>query len=484
MERVPTEDLDKPHHQVFYLPHHNVMKDSSTHKLRLVFDSSAKSSSGWSLNASLLTGPTLQDNTDILLGFRFHTIALCANVEKMYRQVGLETASRDYHRLLWRDHPGQPIEVWRMTRVTFGIRSSAHHAVKALRSVADNHHHPIASPVILRDFVVDEMISGTSSVEEAVELQEALQQTLESAGFCLCKWSSNIPAAIQHLPADLQEAPKAYEFNDDTYQTNVLGVRWLPLQDVFTFTVFDDFDLNSIKTKRQMLSDIAKLSDPLGWLSPLIIVFKILVQRTWISGIGWDDDVPNAILQTWLSARKDLPSISNISIPRCVCSSFTAHSTAELHVFCDASETAFSAVIYSRVSSTDDSYFVSLLTAKSQVAPVKTLSLPRLELYGAVLAAKLVQSTTLALSKLSINISRVMAWTDSTIVLSWLASYPGTWGCFVASRVSLIQAQVDRLPLYNGSMFLPNRTLLIVFHEGKPRQTFLISPCGGRVPTG
>ena len=230
MERVPTEDLDKPHHQVFYLPHHNVMKDSSTHKLRVVFDGSAKSSSGWSLNASLMTGPTLQDNlTDILLRFRFHTIALCADVEKMYRQVCLKRSSRDYHRLLWRDQPGEPIEVWRMTRVTFGIRSSAHQAVKALQSAAHDHHHPLASPVILRDFVVDDMISGTTSLEDAIQLQDALQKTLESAGFCLRKWSSNIPAAVQHLPPDLQEAPKAHEFHDDNYQTKVLGVRWLPL---------------------------------------------------------------------------------------------------------------------------------------------------------------------------------------------------------------------------------------------------------------
>ena len=204
-ERVPTEDLDKPHHQVFYLPHHNVMKDSSTHKLRVVFDGSAKSSSGWSLNASLLTGPTLLDNlTDILLRFRFHTIALCADVEKMYRQVCLKRSSRDYHRLLWRDQTGEPIEVWRVTRVTFGIPSSAHQAVKALQSTAHDHHHPLASPVILRDFVVDDMISGTSSLEDAIQLQDALQKTLESTGFCLRKWSSTIPAAVQHLPPDLQ----------------------------------------------------------------------------------------------------------------------------------------------------------------------------------------------------------------------------------------------------------------------------------------
>ena len=122
MERVPTDDRDKPHHQVFYLPHHNVMKDSSTHKLRVAFDGSAKSSPGWSLNASLLTGPTLQDNlTDILLRFRFHTTALCADVETMYSQGYLKRISRDYHQRLWRDQPGEPIEVWRMNRVTFGI---------------------------------------------------------------------------------------------------------------------------------------------------------------------------------------------------------------------------------------------------------------------------------------------------------------------------------------------------------------------------
>ena len=192
MERAPTEDLDKPHHQVFYLLRHNVMKDSSTHKLRVVFDGSAKSSSGWSLNASILTGPTLQDSlTDILLRFRFHTIALCA--EKMYRQVCLKRSSRDYQRLLWRDQPGESIEVWRMTRVTFGIRSSAHQAVKALQSTAHEHHHPLASPVILRDFVVNYMISGASSLEDAIQLQDALQKTLKSAGFC--QYSRSGPAS-------------------------------------------------------------------------------------------------------------------------------------------------------------------------------------------------------------------------------------------------------------------------------------------------
>ena len=112
-----------------------------------------------------------------------------------------------------------------MTRVTFGIRSFAHQAVKARQSAAHDHHHPLASPAIFRDFVVDDMISGTSSLENAIQLQDALQKSIESAGFCHCKWSSNNLAALQHLPPDLQKAPKAHEFHDDNYQTNVLGVR-------------------------------------------------------------------------------------------------------------------------------------------------------------------------------------------------------------------------------------------------------------------
>ena len=161
--------------------------------------------------------------------------------------------------------------------------------------------------------------------------------------------------------------------------------------------------------------------------------------------------------------------------------SLIAQSIVELHVFCDASETAFSAVIYSRVSSRDTSYLVSLPTAKSRAAPVKTLSLPRLEFSGAFLAAKLVQSTTLALSKLSVNVSHVKAWTDSAIVLSWLASYPETWGCFVANRVSLIQEQVapsqwKHVPSEQNPADCTSR--------GKTAKTFWTSTCGGRVLTG
>ena len=129
-----------------------------------------------------------------------------------------------------------------------------------------------------------------------------------------------------------------------------------------------------------MLSDIAKLYDPLDWLSPLIICFKILVQRTWVTGVAWDDNVPPDILESWLSARTDLSNISRCNIPRCVLIRNQTDATMEFHVFCDASEVAYGAVIYFRVKRTDGTTKVSPLTSKSRVAPIKTLTLPRREL--------------------------------------------------------------------------------------------------------
>ena len=222
------------------------------------------------------------------------------------------------------------------------------------------------------------MISGTSSLEGAIQLLDALQKTLESAGFCLRKCSSNIPAAVQHLPPDLQEVPKAHELHDDNYQTKVLGVRWLPLQDVFTFTVVNDVDPESIKTKRQMLSDIAKLYDPLAFSSCNNFQGLGAPDLDSWRGLGRRGSRSNP-QKLALSSKGSSSHLKHFFTQMCVCVfySFTAHSTVELHVFCNASETAFSAVIYSRVSSTDDSYFVSVVTAKSRVAPVKTLNLSR-----------------------------------------------------------------------------------------------------------
>lgn len=192
-----------------------------------------------------------------------------------------------------------------------------------------------------------------------------------------------------------------------------LGIRWNAHSDQFYFTAKPIENHESL-TKRSILSDIAKLFDPLGWLAPIIVVAKILMQNIWLEGTDWDESVSRTTLEKWLSFTKNYNEINNIRIPRWV--EFSPTEKVEIHGFCDASEKAYAAAVYLRVER-DSSIFVNLLLAKTRVAPVKTISLPRLELCGAVLLAEIIESVT---NNLDLGHLKVHLWTDSTIVLAWI----------------------------------------------------------------
>ena len=207
----------------YYLPPHCVFKDSTTTKLRVVFDASSKSPNGYSLNNYLLLGPRLQEDVfDILIYFRRHKFALSADVAKMYRQVALDESDRDFHRILWREAT-EEIRELRMTRVTYAVASSFYHSARALQeSGKTNEPNPNTVNVILNDFWVDDLLSGADTMEEACVLQDYLIKTLNKNCLPLRKWSSNEPQLVTRLPKDLQEAGKAYEINDKTHQIKFL----------------------------------------------------------------------------------------------------------------------------------------------------------------------------------------------------------------------------------------------------------------------
>ena len=438
MEKVPANEVHKPAQLCFYLPHHCVEKQSSTTtKLRVVFDGSAKTTSGASLNDSLMVGPKTQDNLlDIILRFRFFPIVLSADIEKMYRQVALQQPDKDFHRLLWRNNSTEDIGHYRMTRVTYGIASSAHHATRALQQVALNNPTSKAALVIERDMYVDDLMSGADTIHEAIELQDELMRILGDSGFPLRKWGSNSLELIERLRPELREMdPKSLD--DDKFFIKTLGLRWLPKEDSFAFQVSplpDDVKF----TKRMLLSDASKLFDPIGLLCPVILKFKILMQTTWTGGSQWDEKLPDGTIHEWMEIRQSLPSLEYLRIPRRI---FDGHDVPnfELHVFTDASELAYGAAVYIRSVSKNGSIASRLLTAKSKVAPVKAITIPRLELCGALLGAKLLKGVTTAVSRTKYNFQRCVAWTDSTIVLCWLRSPPRDYQCFVANRVTQIQ---------------------------------------------
>ena len=172
-ETVPSHDLTSSTEH-YYLPMHGVSKESSTTtKLRVVFDASAKSSNSLSLNDTLSTGPTLYPTLEtILLRFRLHKFALTADISKMYRAVHLEPKDRDLHRFLWCEQPTGPLIDYRMTRVTFGVSSSPYLAIKALQQTAHDfgHQYPVARPLVSESFYVDDLLTGADTPEQALHI--------------------------------------------------------------------------------------------------------------------------------------------------------------------------------------------------------------------------------------------------------------------------------------------------------------------------
>ena len=437
-EPVPVADLEKPPHSTFYLPMHVVRKQSSkTTKVRAVFDASAKTSTGVSLNDTLSVGPTVHSSlVDVLLRFRLHRVALIADVSRMYRAIALTPLDRDFHRFVWRSSPGVPLEDFRMTRVTFGVSASSFIANMCVKQNAVDHAstYPLAAKAVENSFYVDDGLTGADSVEETIELHTQLQTLFHKGGFLLRKWNSSEVDVLQQINPDLRDQQSVHIISDTDEYTKTLGVEWNAKLDHFRLTIAD-LRPQDEWTKRTLASDVAKTFDVLGWFAPVIIKAKILLQRLWEEGLGWDDVVPPSLTQTWLEWRQELGLLVEKHIPRCYFPKLAKIAYKQLHGFSDASEMAYAGVIYLRLVDTTGCIHTSLVMAKTKVAPIKRLSIPRLELCGALLLAQLLHHCQTVFNFPSED---TFAWTDSTIVLNWLAGNPRRFKTFVGNRISLI----------------------------------------------
>lgn len=432
---APTTNSQK---QRYYIPHHAVIKESSsTTKLRVVFDASCKSNNGLSLNELLLIGPKLQDDlATILLRWRKFPYAFTADIEKMYRQILVDPTDQHLQHILWRESPDEPISEYALSTVTYGTSCAPHLAIRTLQQLAIDHkdEFPTASKIAMEDFYVDDLMTGSYSGDEALSTRRELSNLLLSGGFKLRKWTSNSTQLLKEIPIQDQDIQHSTGIEINNTVT-ALGIVWSPDADAFSFTLSLPI-IPGIATKRNILSDISKIFDPLGWLSPIIIRTKILMQQLWLKGVQWDDVLPEKIVEQWKLLRSDLFKVNTISINRWI---FHRDNKIELHGFSDASTNAYAAAIYSRIMQPDGSYKITLLTAKTRVAPLKQLSIPKLELCGAKLMSDLVFKIQ---TSLKVDDISIFAWTDSSIVLHWIKAQPTKWKTFVANRVSSIQHRV------------------------------------------
>ncbi|XP_065079341.1 uncharacterized protein LOC135702228 [Ochlerotatus camptorhynchus] len=349
MEQIPDKEIDIPSDRRFYFPHHAVLRNNSlTTKLRVVFDGSCKTTTGVSLNDRLLVGPKVTEDVPIVVTrFRTYPVAFKADAEKMYRQVKVRKEEIDYQRIVWSSESEQPLEHYRLLTVTYGSSCAPYLAVESLRQAARDSYgqYPEAAERVLKNFYVDDLLSGADTLEEAVKIRNEIIQITSTAGFNLRKWSSNDPRLFDNNNEANEAVP--LHLAPETDPVKALGIQWYPDTDTFGFELEMDFD--KLNTKRQMLSDTARLFDPLGWIATIIVRIKILYQSLWLQDFLWDDPLPASINEEWNKIKTSLHEIENIRIPR-----WTANHGGKMPLlgFADASEAAYAAVVYAR--STDE----------------------------------------------------------------------------------------------------------------------------------
>ncbi|XP_036146016.1 uncharacterized protein LOC118646671 [Monomorium pharaonis] len=386
-----------------YLPHHGVVRESSlTTKLQVVFDASAKTTSGISLNDTLMVGATLQDSIiDIVMRFRLPAVAITADLQKMYRQILLHSNDHDYQRILWRFSPPDRRIQTKYSYLWSGMRT-------------------------ILDFDCE---------NQAVELVAQLEALLNKGGFRPHKWRTNSEKLLRDLRANNRaEESSALAIESGTIKT--LGLNWCPKADMFQFSM--DFVKSPVSTKREVLSTISRLFDPLGMVGPILTRAKLIMQETWVSDLDWDEPLTNNLRKAWDAYVKDVRGVGSIRVPRRVIQCPNAMRFC-LHAFCDASMKAYGACIYLQSSDGSGGSSSLLLCSKSRVAPVKskTITLPRLELCGAVVLVRLLQGVKRAIK---IKLDEVHAWSDSTIALAWIAGDPSRQKTFVSNRTAEIQS--------------------------------------------
>ena len=433
-----TSPQDRPVH---YLPHHPVIKSSSsTTKLRIVYDASAKAKRGDpSLNSCLFRGPVLlPDLAGLLLRFRVSPIILAADIEKAFLQIGINICDRDALRFLWFQDPVKSLndsanlQVFRFCRVPFGLICSpfllaatiTHHLRQADTDIAHR---------ILQNIYVDNVVLGCQSVTDAQQVFQEGRSLFQDMKMNLREWVTNSSEVSAILPVDLLGNTKACK---------MLGLQWQPGQDTLHLSPLAPAILHATITKRAVLQVFASVFDPLGLFAPVTFVAKLFFQRLWSLSYPWDQPLPPDLQSEWSQIQSQLSLISSVTLPRLVTLSDAIDT--QLLAFTDASENGYAATIFLRVASAS-TVSVHLLFAKVRLSPKKMctlkaeVSIPRLELLGVLIGVRALNFVRRALD---MPVQSCTLWTDSACVLSWIASHKPL-PRFVHNRIQEINQAKD-----------------------------------------
>lgn len=413
---------------VFYLPHHPVVKEGSTStKIRPVFNASCRGVNGVSLNDCLDAGPNLNPLiVDVLARFRRWPYVVSADVKKAFLQIEIQEKDQDVHRFLWKKD--DVIRVMKFLRVTFGVKCSPF----LLSGTVEYHLSRFPPSTVIKELhenlYVDDFLSGADSEAEVKCLFEQANEVMMKASLELAKWKSNESSVL------------GPGFDSNEQSVKVLGVSWDPEKDVFTFLTAD-LPVPIRCTKRVVLSLVARVFDPLGFVLPYTMTARFLFQDVWRLGLEWDEELPDDLRTAFLKWLGDLKVLRGVTIPRQFLPiSWTeslSSGSLELHAFGDASLKGYGACVYLACTNASGEVKSVLVRSCARVAPLERKTLPRLELLGCLVTAQLLQCV---IRSLQLGDIKYTCWSDSMVALGWIKGSPSKWKPWVANRVSTIQS--------------------------------------------
>ena len=366
----------------------------------------------------------------------------------------------------------------RFTRVVFGVCSSPFLLNSTIRYHLEKYRssHTELVENLINSFYVDDVVTGASNEGEAFKLYAESKRILGDGSFNLRKFRTSSqalqlqintaekrlenPSTLEVPNLSLEEtytkATLGQPHNSESSMVKVLGVIWDPTRDSLHFSVADIAEAAaSIEpTKRNVVSTIGRFYDPLGFLSPVIVRFKIFFQRLCEQHLQWDKPLPGPLKGEWDTLVKGLQHGALVSIPRSYFAEIDEEVCSQtLCGFCDASTAAYAAVIYLVVKTQHNTY-TRFLAAKTRVSPLKMVTIPRMELLSALLLARLITTVSSALES-TIPDLQMQCYTNSTVALYWISRIGKEWKPFIQNQVSEIQQKTPP-PLWNHCSGITN----------------------------
>ena len=388
---------NSPDGRTWYLPHHTMEEHGIYHshkpsKLRVVFDCSAELN-GRSINKELLPGPDLANKlVGVLAKFRENKVAFMADIEKMYFRTFAAEQHRSLLQFLWWKEgniPEKPIDDEMCVHVFGGVSSGAcsNSALKITAVENKDKFGEEAAQTLQNNFYVDNLLKSVANEDIAVQLIKIVTGICHEGGYNLTKFTSNSKRVLQSISdKDRQSGVKDKDLVKNLPEDQVLGVLWNIEDDAFGFKV-------ALKgkpvTRRGVLSVLSSVYDPLGFGTPFLLKGKQILQKLCEQGLKWDEELPKETAVEWIKWKDKLSDLESVHMKRCFTPpTFGKTKDCSLHYFSDACKKGYGQVTYLCAVDKSGKVHSSLVMGKAQVAPLKYITIPRMELVAAALSVK------------------------------------------------------------------------------------------------